>query len=109
VHRLVALALAIPLACAAAGPQITRSRAEVAAFRLAASCPATGQVRGACRGWQVDHIVPLCAGGLDTRGNMQWLTVEDHRFKTLVDVRECRKLARLAGRPAAERQIIDSN
>lgn len=25
------------------------------------------------------------------RWNMQWITREDHRFKTLVDVRECRR------------------
>jgi hypothetical protein len=26
-----------------------------------------------------------------TRSNLQWIRKEDHRFKTLVDVRECRK------------------
>lgn len=79
---------------------IQRSRAEVHAFRLHHPCPVTGGTRGACPGWAVDHIRPLCAGGEDTPGNMQWIENEDHRFKTLVDARECRKLKRLANTPA---------
>jgi hypothetical protein len=61
----------------------------VRAFRAVQPCPATGLHRGACPGWHVDHIEPLCAGGAE------WITVQDHRFKTFVDVRECRR------RPAA--------
>jgi hypothetical protein len=79
---------------------LPRSRAEVQAFRSEYPCPATGRTRGACAGWQVDHIVPLCAGGQDKASNMHWLSVEDHRFKTLVDVRECRRLRRNAAAPA---------
>lgn len=56
------------------------------------ACPATGLHRGACPGWQVDHVVALCAGGPDKRANMQWINLDDHRFKTYVDVRECRKI-----------------
>jgi hypothetical protein len=48
----------------------------------------------------VDHKGALCAGWPDTRENMQWITNEDHRFKTFIDVRECRKLRRLANTPA---------
>jgi len=68
-----------------------RSAAERAAFKRENSCPSTGLRRGACPGWQVDHITPLCAGGADHRINMQWILVDDHRFKTLVDVKECRR------------------
>jgi 5-methylcytosine-specific restriction endonuclease McrA len=75
-------------ASAAAAP---RSAAERLAFMREQPCPATGERRGGCPGWEVDHIVPLCAGGPDTRQNLQWIRKEDHRFKTLVDVRECRK------------------
>lgn len=73
-----------------------RSAAEVWAFRSAHPCPTTGRAHGACPGHQVDHIQPLCAGGLDKPENMQWITVEDHRWKTFVDVRECRKLKRFS-------------
>lgn len=89
-------ALALP-ACA---QPIERSRAEVRAFRAENPCPSTGRTRGACPGWAVDHVRALCAGGEDARTNMQWISNEDHRFKTLVDVRECRKLRRLAATPA---------
>ena len=71
-----------------------RDRSEVRAFRSANPCPATSRIRGACPGWHVDHIIALCAGGPDKRENMQWITREDHRSKTFVDVRECRKAKR---------------
>ncbi|EER61522.1 HNH endonuclease [Acidovorax delafieldii 2AN] len=80
--------------------RIDRDRAQVRAFRAENPYPATGRTRGACPGYHVDHITPLCAGGADRPENMQWITREDHRFKTLVDVRECRKLERAARRPA---------
>ena len=66
-----------------------RSAAQVYRFKQMEPCPATGQSKGPCPGWQVDHIIPLCAGGDDKLWNMQWLSVDDHRFKTFVDVREC--------------------
>ena len=74
--------------------RIERDRAQVRAFRAENPCPATGLRRGACPGYHVDHITPLCAGGPDRPENMQWITKEDHRFKTLVDVKECRKSRR---------------
>ena len=75
-----------------------RSAAEVAAFKRANPCPSTGLRRGACPGHQVDHIEPLCAGGPDTRENMQWLTVAEHRVKTRYDVRLCRLIQPNSGR-----------
>ena len=87
--RFVALVLALLVGVSFAAP---RSRTERAAFVRENPCPSTGLRRGACAGWQVDHIVPLCAGGLDRRENMQWIAVDDHRWKTFVDVRECRRL-----------------
>lgn len=78
--------------------RIDRDRAQVRAFRAENHCPATGRTRGACPGYHVDHITPLCAGGADKKENLQWLSKEDHRWKTFVDVRECRKLRAL--RPA---------
>lgn len=68
-----------------------RSAAERLAFIRENPCPATGLRRGSCPGFEMDHIQPLCAGGADHRSNLQWLSVEDHRFKTRVDVRECRR------------------
>jgi 5-methylcytosine-specific restriction endonuclease McrA len=101
--RIVVIAFAaLAIAAAHAGNRIERSTAELRAFQRETPCPATGRHRGACPGWQIDHTIPLCAGGEDKRQNMKWLTIEDHRFKTVVDVKECRKLKRLANTPARE-------
>ncbi|APW37625.1 HNH endonuclease [Rhodoferax koreense] len=89
------------LSCHAVGmAALPRDRAEVRAFIKEHPCPATGRTRGACPGYQVDHTIPLCAGGPDKRENMFWLSVEDHKFKTFTDVRECRKLRQMARTPA---------
>lgn len=96
---LVALLCACHVGAAIAG-DIARSRAEVRAFRSENACPATGRIKGACPGFQVDHIKALCAGGSDIRDNMHWLSTQDHKFKTFIDVRECRKFRRLANTPA---------
>jgi len=34
---------------------------------------------------------------------MQWIAVDDHKWKTRIDVRECRKLKLNAAQPARER------
>lgn len=84
---LIALLLSLP-----AFAKIPRDKAQVRAFRAEHPCPATGLKRGACPGWEIDHVQSLCSGGPDKKENLQWLSKEDHRFKTLVDVRECRRL-----------------
>lgn len=98
--RSSSLACSLLIALSAFAQPIERSQAEVRAFRAENPCPATGRRSGPCKGWAVDHIRPLCAGGLDKPSNMQWIEDPDHRFKTLVDVRECRKLKKLANTPA---------
>lgn len=69
-----------------------RSTAERLAFQRAQPCPATGQHRGACPGYVIDHVQPLCAGGLDHRTNMQWQTVPDGLRKDADERRLCRAL-----------------
>lgn len=70
-----------------AGP---RSSAARAAFVKANPCPATSKPRGACPGWEVDHVKPLKCGGPDHPNNMQWLTVEKHKAKTKAEAAICR-------------------
>lgn len=70
---------------------VARSAGEVRAFKRDNPCPATGMALGACPGWEVDHVVPLCGGGADKPENMQWLTIEAHKHKTGRDIRACRK------------------
>ena len=50
-----------------------RSPQVIAAFRKQWPCPATGAQFGACKGWAIDHVVPLDCGGVDAVYNMQWL------------------------------------
>lgn len=68
-----------------------RLRAMRAEFQREHACPATGRHRGACPGYQVDHIKPLKCGGADLPGNMQWLTVEQHKTKTKREAPICRR------------------
>ena len=98
----VVLALLALSVMAEVDARLARSQTEVRAYRSEYPCPSTGKVRGACPGYQVDHVIPLCAGGLDHRSNMHWLSVEDHKWKTFVDVRECRKFAWNARQVARE-------
>lgn len=81
------------LACsgADAAPRSTAARHE---FQRLNPCPATGARRGACRGWIIDHVVPLCAGGPDAPSNMQWQTVDDAKRKDVEERRLCRGLNR---------------
>jgi hypothetical protein len=87
-NELVAVVVAISLAggCWAA-PRAKSARAE---FQRAHPCPANGARRGACPGFVVDHVVPLCAGGADAPGNMQWQTVADAKVKDREEARQCR-------------------
>lgn len=71
-----------------------RSHTAVAEFKRLQPCPATGQARGPCPGWVVDHVQPLCAGGPDTSSNMQWQRAADAKAKDRGEVRQCRELRR---------------
>lgn len=68
-----------------------RDRNVPAAFQREFPCPSTGKTTGACPGWERDHHIALCAGGPDTVANMNWMTIEDHRAKTKLDMKECRR------------------
>ena len=71
-----------------------RSSKAKAEFQRANPCPVNGATRGRCPNHDIDHIEPLCAGGPDVPGNMQWITLEAHREKSLLDVHRCRMAAK---------------
>jgi hypothetical protein len=48
-------------------------------------CPSTGKTYGACKGYVVDHIVPLKRGGADTPSNMQWQTTAAAKAKDKIE------------------------
>lgn len=67
----------------------SRSSAARNAFVKTQPCPATGLTKLPCPGYVIDHVVPLCAGGLDQHVNMQWQTVEDAKVKDRDERRMC--------------------
>lgn len=71
---------------------VDRSAAQVAAFKRHNPCPSTGQRRGGCPGYVVDHVYPLCAGGIDHPSNMQWQSTSESRAKDREERRLCRSL-----------------
>jgi hypothetical protein len=85
--RVLFLALALLFALEAEA----RERSVAREFQKANPCPVTGKKSGACPNFERDHVRPLCAGGADHPSNMQWLSVEQHRAKTKVDRKECRR------------------
>ena len=69
-----------------------RSPAARTEFVKANPCPATGKTRGACPGYVVDYVKPLCAGGANAPHNMQWQTVAEAKIKNADKRRQCRAL-----------------
>jgi len=66
-----------------------RSAAARHAFVKSHPCPATGHTKLPCPGYVIDHIVPLCGGGMDHKMNMQWQTVEDAKRKDREERQMC--------------------
>ena len=62
------------------GHQI-RSRNERTAFQRSHPCPSTGNTRGACPGYVVDHRIPLVCCGPNNTANLQWQTTKDAKTK----------------------------
>ena len=85
------LALSLGALQSPAYAKVERSGSVPKDFQMAVPCPANGQKKGPCPGYERDHILPLCLRGADHIDNMQWLTVAEHRAKTRKDVAACRK------------------
>ncbi len=64
---------------------IKRSLEAKHEFRLEHPCPSTGHLKGRCKGYIIDHVIPLKRGGADSPSNMQWQTLEDSRAKDAVE------------------------
>ena len=65
--------------------RIARSATARHAFQKAHPCPSTGKTTGACKGYVIDHVVPLKRGGADAPGNMQWQTTAAAKAKDKVE------------------------
>lgn len=92
--RLSAIIAAVLLLLSIAAEAGGRDLKQRASFQKVNPCPSTGKPRGACPGYVVDHIRPLCAGGLDRPENMQWQTIAEAKAKDRVELAECRSLKR---------------
>lgn len=88
-YLLFAVAIAVPNI---GWGKFTRDSSQRAAFTKHHPCPATGKSRSACPGYVVDHVKPLCAGGVDQWQNMQWQTVADAKLKDREEWAFCRSL-----------------
>lgn len=84
--------LAIVLLLLSSGVALARDPAQVRAFRKDHPCPATNQTTGACPGWVVDHMIPLCAGGPDDPANMQWQDYALSKQKDKFEVELCGRI-----------------
>ena len=90
-RQLIAAVLALGLLAATyAEAKIPRSSSAKSEFKREQPCPSTGKPKGACPGYIIDHVIPLCAGGPDAPSNMQWQTVADAKEKDKDERRMCR-------------------
>lgn len=64
---------------------IKRSLEAKHLFKLEHPCPSTGNSRGRCPGYIIDHVKPLKRGGADDPSNMQWQTIEESKAKDAVE------------------------
>jgi 5-methylcytosine-specific restriction endonuclease McrA len=92
--KLLVVALVVAALSFPAAADAKRSAQAKYQFQKANPCPVNLAHRGRCPGYDIDHIVPLCAGGADSPENMQWLTKSAHKEKTRRDVFECRMARR---------------
>lgn len=87
---LAILALSLLLAL----PSFARDPSQVRAFKRHHPCPSTGRTSGACPGYVIDHIDPICNHGPDTPANMQWQERQASYKKDAEERRLCRSLKR---------------
>ena len=85
------LALMLAFSCQLAEARIKRSRSAKMAFKQQHPCPANGARKGPCKGYVIDHIIPLACHGADAPSNMQWQTVADAKAKDKWERKGCRK------------------
>ena len=68
-----------------ANGRIARSPAARRSFQASHPCPATGRTAGACKGYVIDHVIPLKRGGADVSSNMQWQTTAAAKAKDKIE------------------------
>jgi hypothetical protein len=86
--RLVVIAALLAIA-AHADAGTKRSQSAKVEFKREHPCPATGAIKGPCKGYVIDHVNPLACGGRDRPENMQWQTVSAAKEKDKWERKAC--------------------
>ncbi len=79
--QFILLILSLMLTTIHAEALTKRSQSAKVAFKHQHPCPATGSPRGPCKGYVIDHIVPIACHGADAPNKMQWQTVAKAKDK----------------------------
>ena len=66
-----------------------RNQKAKAIFKYTHPCPATGNTKGSCPNYIIDHIKPVACGGSDSAENMQWQTKADSKAKDKWERKDC--------------------
>ncbi len=56
-----------------ASGKILRRADVLRVFQTIHPCPSTGLTEGNCKGWSIDHVIPLACGGCDSVHNLAWM------------------------------------
>lgn len=71
-----------------------RSQAARHEFVRLHACPATGLHKLPCKGYIIDHKMPLCAHGPDNASNLQWSELKESKRKDIEELKLCRMIKR---------------
>ena len=69
--------------------RLKRSQSAKVEFKQQNPCPAAGSTNRPCKGYLIDHIVPIACGGADAPSNMQGQTVVDAQAKDKWERKGC--------------------
>ena len=93
-NAFLCIALALP---ALAHASLARSVAEIHKFQATAICPATGKVGvQSCKGYKIDHGIPICMGGADKAYNMRYQDTATAALKDADEKRICASMRKCA-------------
>ncbi len=89
-NQLAKSALILMMGLAVIARSLPRDKTERDRFVRSNPCPANGNTKGPCPGYEVDHKKALMNGGKDKPDNMQWRRREEHKEKTKQDFEQCK-------------------
>ena len=91
---IVLLAAFFSASLSAADCPPARSQTEKIHFAKQHPCPVTNNPVTSCKGYVIDHVVPLCAGGKDVAANMMWQEYVESLEKDSVERAYCQCVRR---------------